>query len=340
MLQENDKFTSISDDASFNREALRLFQEQHQRNEPYRHYCESLTIRSLDITSWRDIPALPTDVFKNTIFPICTTSAEQAVETFLTSGTTKEIRGIHRFAEIQTYEHSILRCWKELNLPNCENIYFLSQKKTDAPNSSLIHMFETMRRSNNLDDDRWLITSDGKIDLAKLEHLAQKPVGICGTALAFLHLMEQRDFCPLPKGSWLLETGGYKGTRITLQKPDFYKKLSTFFNIEIGSIINEYSMTELSSQFYTNGLDKIHRGPSWTRVRVINPETNEDVHEGEMGYLTIYDLANTQSILAIRTQDIAIKTNDEQSFFLVGRDPSAIARGCSRANDELLSHNA
>ena len=89
-------------------------------------------------------------------------------------------------------------------------------------------------------------------------------------------------------------------------------------------------MTELSSQFYTNAIGNPHIAPPWTHIEVINPETNLPVLAGETGYLVIYDLANVDSVIGIRTQDLAIY-HSPQSFTLIGRDPSALPRGCSRS---------
>jgi hypothetical protein len=72
------------------------------------------------------------------------------------------------------------------------------------------------------------------------------------------------------------------------------------------------------------------------KIRVLDPETDRDVQVGEMGYLVIYDLANSDSVCAIRTQDLAIY-HDEYSFTLIGRDPSALPRGCSRSIDDTLN---
>ena len=58
--------------------------------------------------------------------------------------------------------------------------------------------------------------------------------------------------------------------------------------------------------------------------------------EGEVGYLEIIDLANLDSVSVLRTQDLAIATG-ERSFILIGRDPAAVARGCSRGVDALLT---
>jgi len=103
-----------------------------------------------------------------------------------------------------------------------------------------------------------------------------------------------------------METGGYKGTKRQIEKPDLYQLFEEKLNIPSYSVINEYSMTELSSQFYTHGVGAAHIAPAWTRTRVINPLTGEDSAPGEPGHLAIYDLANLYSVSALQTQDLAI----------------------------------
>ncbi len=101
-------------------------------------------------------------------------------------------------------------------------------------------------------------------------------------------------------------------------------------------ILNEYGMTELSSQFYARGVDGFHAQAPLARAAVRDPESGVEVGIGEIGYLTLYDLANVGSVLAVATQDIA-RRGEGGSFQVLGRDPAAIPRGCSRAADEFLS---
>lgn len=195
------------------------------------------------------------------------------------------------------------------------------------------------------DQSTWLIPESGSIDLNSLTNsLKEKQaVVLLGTALSFLHLFDSmKSPIILPEGSWAMETGGYKGTHHQLSKSELHQLFNTNLGLHSDSIINEYSMTELSSQFYSRGLNCAHKGPSWTRIRVIDPITNTDAKPGELGHLVIYDLANVDSVMAIRTQDLAMQSqtrleHENPSFKLIGRDPSALPRGCSRSSDESLS---
>jgi hypothetical protein len=163
----------------------------------------------------------------------------------------------------------------------------------------------------------------------------RRPVVPFGTALAFVSLLEQSEAMPLPAGSALIETGGFKGSNRAVAKPDLYRQLADCFQVEVDSIWNEYGMTELASQFYSRGVGNSHFGPPWLRFLVIDPETNREAAAGQTGLLRIFDLANVWSALSIQTQDLAVAQPDG-GFLLLGRDPAALPRGCSRAIDELL----
>jgi hypothetical protein len=67
--------------------------------------------------------------------------------------------------------------------------------------------------------------------------------------------------------------------------------------------------------------------PPWSRVQIVSPETGREVREGETGLLRIVDLANTFSVMAIQTEDLAIRRGD--GFELIGRAGSSEPRGCS-----------
>jgi len=163
------------------------------------------------------------------------------------------------------------------------------------------------------------------------------PVLLLGTALAFLHLFDAMtgDHFDLPPGSVAFETGGYKGSGRTLTKETLYGMFRSRLGLQLHDVVNEYGMTELSSQFYTRGLGAPHISPPWVRAVVIDPATHREVPDGATGILRIYDLANLGSVLAIQTRDLAVRRGD--NFELLGRDPSALPRGCSRSADEMLS---
>ncbi|MFT7301605.1 MAG: hypothetical protein ACI8UZ_000439 [Akkermansiaceae bacterium] len=309
-----------------------VFAHQYQNNRPYRAFADLLGATPDSIANWQKIPAVPTSAFKLPNQPL--TCGEPFKSTFLTSGTTTEIRGAHHFPNTKLYELAISQGWPLPILPT----FFLAPSALEAPQSSLSHMFAHL----NSGDDSHFLLRNSKFHLAPLfqyESRGAQPfpqLFLMGTALAFRHLMETHGPLPLPAGSHLLETGGYKGTSITLSKPDFYRQLSAFFSIPPSQLHNEYGMTELSSQAYATGPDGRHRFPHWCRHLILDPESGRQLPPGEIGYLVIHDLANLHSVAKIRTQDFAIGHPDG-SFTLLGRDPGALPRGCSRTIDHALS---
>jgi hypothetical protein len=316
-------------EAEFDALALEIHQFQRESNAPYDQFCRHEKAR---VKHWWDIPAVPTTAFRHAALRCFPASATAA--TFRTSGTTGEGYGSHHFCSTRLYDASILRAWRDLGLPESPQI-ILTQRPGDAPHSSLCHMMGTL---SALGPQTWAIDAGGSLDVEAIRSAAAAgPVLVLGTALAFLHLIETlgKDRIPLPTGSLAMETGGYKGTGRALSKAALYEMMRGAFGLEPDSILNEYSMTELSSQWYTRGLGRPHHGPEWTRVRVVDPESGEEVAEGERGLLRLFDPINLGSVMAIQTQDLAIRHGGD--FELLGRDPSAIPRGCSRSADELLS---
>jgi hypothetical protein len=260
-------------------------------------------------------------------------------KTFLTSGTTGESRGSHHFFDTRLYECSVQSGWARLGLASWTQFVLLANE-AEAPWSSLSHMLLAL--GMKVGSQRYFINADGRLCFEELEKAleekieAAEPLALLGTALVFLNFFEQlgrRRFI-LPAGSYAMETGGYKGSSREIPKPELYAMFGESLGLVPDDIINEYSMTELSSQFYTRGLGRAHEGGPWVRAIVINPETGNEAAVGETGVLRIFDLANLGSVLAIETQDLAIRR--ECGFELLGRDPGALPRGCSRVADERM----
>lgn len=318
-------------DAEFNTLVLDIYRYQREANRPYDQFCHHQGVpTSLD--SWRDIPAVPTSAFRHAT--LRTFSEEETRLTFRTSGTTGEGFGSHHFLSPALYDASILRGWAGLALPPLPQV-LLIQKQHLAPHSSLSHMMGTL---GSLAPQSWTLDAEGRLNLGAFRAAVAKkePVLLLGTALAFLHLFETlgSEAIPLPAGSLAMETGGYKGTGRSLAKEELYAMFERHLGLPSRQVLNEYSMTELSSQWYTRGLNAPHIGPHWTRALLIDPETGREAAEGERGFIRLFDLANLGSVLAIQTQDIGIRVGD--GFILLGRDPSALPRGCSRAADEQM----
>jgi len=155
----------------------------------------------------------------------------------------------------------------------------------------------------------------------------------------------------LPAGSRIMETGGYKGRSVEWPRSVLYERLGDAFAVPAGSIVSEYGMCELSSQFYSRRTEgpgttvpgrgvaddpPVFTGPPWVRVKAVEPESQRPVPPGEAGLLRVIDLANRGSVIAVQTEDLALVAGDG-SFVLLGRAPTAAPKGCSLTAEESLS---
>jgi hypothetical protein len=327
------RFLSEPEEGRFEPLALAIFNHQRDANPVYAKYCQHLGIPDR-IDSWKRIPAIPQIAFKRS--EIRSFPAQQTKTEFRTSGTTGEGHGKHFLPSLRLYEAAVLEGWANFRLPR-HRLVLLMQHPDDAPFSSLSRMGDILAGSRR---DRFVLGKNGGLELDRLQEEIndrEKPLTLFGTALAFLNLFEIYPDLRLecPPGSLAIETGGFKGSGRDIGQRALYEQLSLRLGLPIESIWNEYGMTELTSQFYSNGIGRSHRAPPWLRFQVIDPDTNEEASPGEIGLLRIVDLANLWSVQAVLTQDLAIAQADG-GFLLLGRDPAALPRGCSRAMDELI----
>ncbi|MFM2197526.1 MAG: hypothetical protein RLZZ505_958 [Verrucomicrobiota bacterium] len=313
--------------------SLEVFRHQFSGNAAYRNYCEALGKTPDTITSWREIPAIPTDAFKLPGVALRGFPESETIGHFLTSGTTTETKGKHEFRDLGLYEASVLGAWQLLGLPEISRPWLFSQTPDDNPHSSLVRMFEILSGRAVPSGGTWLIDSEGNFRLENF--LPQQPAALLGTSIALLRACDETEPQPLPEGSWIFETGGSKGLKKSFTPAEVRARLSAHFGVPERRILNEYGMTELFSQFYKWGDQETHTGPPWVGIRVMDVHTGAPAKPGEVGYLEIIDLANLDTVAAIRTQDLAIAVG-EREFILLGRDPEAVARGCSRGVEDVL----
>ena len=312
--------------------ALAIHRFQRRWNQPLANFSATRP----EPRDWREIPAVPQSAFKH--FTLSVAPPELIAKTFHTSGTAGEGCGQHPFVSTRLYEDAVRAGWARLALPKRPHLVLVPHP-ADAPHSSLSHMLSALAPLAT--ETRWFIEASGRLRGDFAEALADaerhgEPVLLLGTALAFLHVFEAlgaRRF-RLPAGSFAMETGGFKGSARDISKAELYARFGDFLDLGPDAVFNEYGMTELSSQFYTHGLGRPHHGPPWLRAIVFDPETGAEVAVGASGVLRLFDLANLGSTIALETQDLAIRR--EHGFELLGRDPGALPRGCSRRADEQM----
>ncbi len=172
---------------------------------------------------------------------------------------------------------------------------------------------------------------------------AGEPVCLLGTAFAYVHWLDEcraRGWSfALPDGSRLMETGGFKGRSRTLSKPQLYRALHLNLGIPEVRMVNEYGMTELSTQFYDQTLllgsrSDIKPIPPWARVMVIDPRTSQPAAPGDKGMIRVLDLANLGSSICLATEDLGI-VHADGGLEVLGRATGAEPRGCSLPAETL-----
>lgn len=326
-----DRILAIRTEAEFNLAAIELFRVQRKRNPIYRRLCDARKIS--EIKSWREIPAVPQRLFKETrVF-----GARVARLEFHTSGTTTGRPGVHRMRDEVLYRAVTEAgfCW---NRKKPWRMIFLHPNPKRAPHSSLSQMLEWWKVAFG-SPESISIFREG-LDLKRLERelnsLSSTPVFLAGTAFSFVHLLDSwsKFQWKLPAKSVVMETGGYKGRSRELEKGELYSGIRRLFGVKDRQIWNEYGMTELSSQAYAQGFRGEHRPPPWARVLVMDPVRECEVKVGARGVVRWIDLANVDSVLAVQTLDLAVRT--VKGFRLLGRVAEAERRGCSLGMDSVL----
>ena len=286
------------------------------------------------------IPALPTEAFK--LRRIAAHDAMHDERCFHTSGTTAEARGAHPMRTTATYARAALGWGRHMLFPDRARLRMVSlvASEAKAPESSLSFMLARFAEALGGDASFHL---DGDLDLEGLRDRiagARDPLLVAGTSFAFVHLADSVASLPLPPGSRVMQTGGFKGRSREVAASALRQRLAELFGLPLAAVVGEYGMTELSSQLYQPGMrsgddDEGYFPPPWLRVSAVDPETLAPLPRGEIGLGRFVDLANVDGALAILTAD-RLRLRDDGAVELFGRQPGASPRGCSLALEPLL----
>src|SRR5262245_38126534 len=158
-------------DVEFNGLAQRLFALQFAQNAPYRRFCQARRVVPQRVSTWIQVPPVPTSAFKE--LEMSSLSPRERTTVFYSSGTTQDrpSRHFHSAGSLARYEASLTRLFRRhvvagvekaeqalrLSHPNPSGeidgargtrtlLCVLTPPPAQAPHSSLVHMFETVRR--------------------------------------------------------------------------------------------------------------------------------------------------------------------------------------------------
>jgi len=241
---------------------------------------------------------------------------------FHSSGTTEQrpSRHFHNAESLAVYEASLWPQFCTSVLPDLKSqisdfkLAILTPPPSQTPHSSLVHMFEVIRRKLGFDelvfvghiaeDNSWVLDYERVLNCLRKSVEQNHSLILLGTAFSFVHLLdflnEQNLSFQLPPGSRVMETGGYKNHSRTMPKMELHALITQRLGIPPAQNICEYGMSELSSQAYDSALqnpesriqNRVFHFPPWARVQILSPETGREVRDGETGLIRIFDLAN------------------------------------------------
>lgn len=344
-------------DAAFDELALALARFQAAHCPGFAKLVER-SGRALDTVD--SIPAVPSDAFRLTRVAVHAPELDSA--RFVTSGTTGSERGMHAFRTTTTYERLALAFGRRALVagPGLRTVVALAPPPTTPQQSSLGFMMGLFMQSFDgrplagsefslQDPARWLFSAEG-VDLRGLGRALEvsvqrdEPLLLLTTSFALVALLDAlgSQRLPLPPGSVVMQTGGFKGRSRELEPEELRERTRECLGVRDQDIVGEYGMTELASQLYEgsahgvelSGPSGVYLAPAWLRVTPVDPVELAAVADGEVGLARFVDLANIDSAVAIVTRDLVRRRGG--GIELVGRAAQAPLRGCSLAIEALL----
>ena len=319
--QENHKIFSTRD-IGFEARAQEIFQFQLKNNAVYGAFVKALGTDTSRVDSITRIPFLPVRFFKSLEVK---TGEFEPEAVFESSGTTGMISSRHLVKDLSLYRESFTRGFELFYGPASEYcIIGLLPSYLERENSSLVLMVDDLIRQSGHPQSGFYLNEFDKLAavLRELESREQKTL-LIGVSFALLDFAEQY---PIPlKHTIIMETGGMKGRRKELIRPELHAVLKAAFSVPV--IHSEYGMTELLSQAYSKG-EGIYHCPPWMKILLRDDEDPLRVITSGSGVVNVIDLANIHSCSFIATDD-AGKVYPDGSFEILGRVDGSDMRGCS-----------
>jgi hypothetical protein len=326
-----------------------VFAHQFRWNAPYAAYARSLGVGE-DALPRRaaEIPAVPAAAFKDAA--LCTVPPERAALWFETSGTTQARSGKHYLESPRLYEAALLAGFERAMLGDAAatriRYAMLVPDPAERPHSSLGFMMAAVARAHG-SEHAWLLRGDaldvdGTIAFVRRAHADGVPVCVATTAFALVALLDELDArgiaLPLPAGSRVMETGGFKGRTRIVARDELYGRAARAFALAESSIVAEYGMTELSSQYYDapwsrTGPRRVKQPVPWLRPLIVDAG-GRPLPDGVVGAIRHVDCANRSSVVAIDTEDLGAIVDG--GLILLGREEGASLRGCSLDAEDLI----
>ncbi|MFY0592725.1 acyl transferase [Roseivirga sp.] len=309
--------------STFDELALDIFHFQYQHNEVYRTYTDLLGKDINAVNQVDQIPFLPIEFFKSHNVKSGEWNSELIFES---SGTSDAITSEHHVFSEEFY---LQNCFTTFEVKYGDlsdfTILALLPSYLERGNSGLVSMVNHFINKTGSSDSGFFLNEFDALRerLIGLKETGKKTI-LWGVTFALLDFASSH---PLEFPELIvMETGGMKGRRKEMIRPDVHRLLKTAF--KTNKLHSEYGMTELFSQAYArnNGIFE----PANT-MKVLSRDLNDPLdypYYGKNGGLNIIDLANVNTCSFIETKDLGMVHMDG-TFEVNGRIDNSEMRGCN-----------
>ena len=321
-------FQLYSDQSRFESLAIEIFMHQAKNNSLYKNYLSLLDIKPEKISKVAQIPCLPISFFKTNALKSGDWTSEIAFKSSGTGG----VQSVHHVRRPSDYLSNTVAGFKHF-FKSPEKFCFLALLPSylEREGSSLVLMLEHFIGLSKYPQSGFYLNQYDRLKSTLQECIAAKiPTILFGVPFG---LLDFGEVSPMDLSDILIiETGGMKGRREELTKPQLYALLQKYFKPK--AIYSEYGMTEMFSQAYAKTVGRFASSPSMDiQIRELN-DPFRILKNGKLGALNIYDLANFETISFIATEDLGRKY-DDGSFEVLGRMDNSDLRGCNLLIDEI-----
>lgn len=324
MLKNENTIFTIASQEDFLRESLRIFNFQYQANAIYRQWTDLLKVRPEEVTQLAQIPFLPIEFFKK--FEVVSSPINPQTLKFTSSSTTSQTPSTHYVTDVTVYEQSFLKGFEMFyGSPEQYCILALLPNYLQRGGSSLVYMCDQLIRQTKHPLSGFFLDALHSLP-SKIEELKKtdQKVVLIGVSYALMDLCDKG--IELNENFTVMETGGMKGTRKELLKPELHTYLKNGFKID--TIHSEYGMTELLSQAYSKK-DGLFEAPPWMGFMVREVDDPLRIRtDNRTGGINVIDLANINSCSFIATKDLG-RLNADGTLELMGRYDHSDVRGCN-----------
>jgi Acyl-protein synthetase, LuxE len=343
--------------------ALEVFAFQFDTIEPYRNLCRRVGRTPDEVRSWRGIPAVPAQAFKQyTLF-----AGAEAVATFQSSGTSevgRTSRAQFTRAGLDLMDLAVAANARRSLFPDGRRtrILVMTPPPDKVPTMIMVRGMAHLIAAFGLEGSRFLAGPGGVDPQSVWDELSDcqrdgVPVSLLGSSFGFVHFFDwmerERRRLTLPEGSRLMDAGGYKGRSREIGRDQFVTWASSMIGVPPSSVVNLLGMTEMASQIYDqidrrNGGARMKVAPAWVRSEVVDPrrvapDGPEPLADGAVGLLRHFDLANVERPAMIQSEDLGRPVtwtrggSPVRGFEILGRVKGAEPRGCSLTADDRLA---